>query len=81
MLGLQGDAQEKVESRRSRDCKGCGKALLACGSWVCGQGALAETWWRWMLEQGEKQPMIHLFLCKRIQSFFPGCFGDGDQFA
>lgn len=71
MLGLQGDAWEEVESRRNRDCKGCGKAALASGSRVCGQVALAEMCWRWMLEQAEKQPTICLFLCKGIHSFSP----------
>lgn len=61
-LGLPGDAREKVS--------------LACGSWVCGQGAPAETWWRWMLEQGEKEPVICLFLRNGIHSFFPSSFGD-----
>lgn len=79
MLGLQGDAQEKVESRRNRDCEGSIKAPLACGSWVCGQGALAETWWTWMLEQGEEQPVICLVLCRGIHSFSTSCLRFGDR--
>jgi len=33
VLGLRGDVQENVEPGRSRDCKGCGRASLASGSW------------------------------------------------
>lgn len=69
LLGLQRDPWEKMESRRSRDYKGYGNTPLACGSW------------RWMLKHGEKQSMIHLFLCKEIHSLSLRCSGHGEQWA
>ena len=34
------------------------------------QGAVGEVWWRWMLEEGEKEPKIHFFLRKESPPLF-----------